>query len=325
MYLSPSYPLPHLISSTTLNTLVPTGLPLPCFFPPHLYSCRHIQHFAMPGIIHHLSGLQDVGTLLLAPDTELSSRHKNDARIIVFPGRESAQTCADFKHQISLFVAIQGQLSLFRLCSGTRVLSELAHCTERKNYRTSSLECLRETFGAAESTSLLGEGSQEFTKGISLLPSLLFPVNFPLYPSVYPCKFNLCLYLGTGAQKEWWEWVGREAQTLCVTLKREFSRAAIPFCPLHHTPSALCKVLSVTPSKNSTCFQPTGAWAASPALPHPSISVPRQKFLPHSLPKGAPNTLHFAGTASNKVILKYLWLAVQEQWHAGNVICFSAP
>lgn len=55
--------------------------------------------------------------------------------------------------------------------------------------------------------------------------------------------------------------------------------------------------------KGSTCFEPAAARAASPALPHPSISVqgssaPSQKFCPVPS-KGAPNTLHFAGIASN--------------------------
>lgn len=97
-------------------------------------------------------------------------------------------------------------------------------------------------------------------------------------------------------------------------------------------PSASAALPQGLVPKGSTCFEPTGAWAASPALPHPSISVqgssaPSQKFCP-ILSKGAPNKLHFAASARNGFqlsILKYLWLTVQEQWHAGNMICFRAP
>lgn len=79
----------------------------------------------------------------------------NDARIIVFPGRESAQTCTDFKHQIHFFWLFKDS----SVCLGSALApltwrSSAGTLQLRENYKTStlrsSLECLRRTFGAAE-------------------------------------------------------------------------------------------------------------------------------------------------------------------------------
>lgn len=215
------------------------------------------------------------------------------------------------------WVGTRGQLNLFGLCSGTTALYDLEevswHITLQENYGTSvlesSLECFRQTFGAAESLlTWLGK------------------------PEVLLENMNPKRMMGA---REGGREGGREAE--CDS-ERGILTCSNPILPsASHSkhsagpcqPSALPQGLV---PKGSTCSEPTGAWAASPALPHPSISgqgssAPSQKFCP--IPsKGAPNTLHFAASARNGFqlsILKYLWLTVQEQWHAGNMICFPAP
>lgn len=156
----------------------------------------------------------------------------------------------------------------------------------------------------------------------------------------------------TWIQKEQWEHVGEggKQRLLALQLPRrwtgEFWSTAIQFSHLHHTQSTF-KGLSVVTKcnsltqwlilKGSTCFEPTGTWAPSPDLSHPSISVkcstarlvpgyrPSLELLPITS-KGSPNIVHFVASMRNDFqlsILKYLWPTVKEQWHTGNTVCFS--
>jgi len=109
-----SYPLPHLLVLTTLNTFA-HGTASSVFSPLHRCSCRHIQHFvsqpsSTAGIIHQLSGeLQDTRDVLaLRSCTRYwpTLQHTNEVRTTGFPRRERAWTCPSFQHKASLFIPI---------------------------------------------------------------------------------------------------------------------------------------------------------------------------------------------------------------------------
>lgn len=124
----------------------------------------------------------------------------------------------------------------------------------------------------------------------------------------------------------------------------ELRPAAIQFSHLHHTQSTstgrsvIAKSNSLTQwliLKGSSCFAPTGTWAPSPDLSHPSISVKcsTAQLVLQTLARTSsgypPRVSNYRALRSNYEewlpIFKYLWLALREQWHIGNRICFSTP